>query len=600
MERFLRPLPLLLVIYFTVNVGVIALWSVQGLYGLTGDEPHYLMISDALWTYREFDVTQAYQNEFATKDVYPLGLAPAGSAVDVPYAHVAVTSLGVFSFHSPLVGWILAIPFGLFGILGAKIAMVAVGALVVVYLWKFAQRFLSGVSTRLQFISVAVLVFAYPLVLGSTQIYPDILAGGLVLVGLYWLFTARDSRRAWQVITYSLAVSLLPWLGYKFAPAAGIIFVAVLVMTSRRIAAFVPFAVSMVLLAWFQIATSGSVFGVITEDKVQWNSDLLIRLVGLVLDQNQGFLLYQPLLWLGLAFIPVMVRRYTIFGVSWILVFFALAIPVAGHPVWYGGGSFNGRFGWPLALLMSIPTLIGLKWLIERSARVFFVIAALSAIFTGYLLLLHGIIGGSTPGSEVRFDLYNKGNDIWLESYSALFFPLQNFFPAWYNSSWAWSFPVNWVWLAVVAVVLVSTWLTRTVLIAAISVLGAFLIAAGLLSDQGSQPVVTDVAATSNTLSGPGILVQGPERDLRWGSYTWGVDYASELPAPAIAGAWELFNRLDGSLVASGPLIGTDGVNATDSVTVDLRSFEPMRYRFSVTWFGEGELEISRVIITQN
>ena len=86
---------------FLVNLVALIVWNARGLYGLSGDEPHYLVISDSLWSFRSFDVSAAYLKEALIPQFYSLGLAPSGVSLgsDWSWGHVVESSNGVFSWH---------------------------------------------------------------------------------------------------------------------------------------------------------------------------------------------------------------------------------------------------------------------------------------------------------------------------------------------------------------------------------------------------------------------------------------------------------------------------------------------------------------------
>ena len=76
---------------------------------------------------------------------------------------------------------ILAMPYLLGGVLGARVALLLVGAFVVFLLVRIAESF--HLTKRQVFLSVLPMVICLPLVPASTQIYPDLPAGALVQIG---------------------------------------------------------------------------------------------------------------------------------------------------------------------------------------------------------------------------------------------------------------------------------------------------------------------------------------------------------------------------------------------------------------------------------
>ena len=589
---------------FLVNLVALVVWNARGLYGLSGDEPHYLVISDSLWSFRSFDVSAAYLKEALIPQFYSLGLAPSGVSLgsDWSWGHVVESSNGVFSWHGVLVGWFLAVPLGLFGIIGAKIAMIALGAgfAWVVYL-------LSGqiiTSVRLRLAVSLVLVLTYPLLLASNQIFPDLPAGGLALLGMYWLIRevnarSADSIKPRPIVTFVVAflVALLPWVGIKYAPIAAVILIALLIVSRSKVSVVVATAISALLLMAFQWYAYDSPFGAFAEGVVEYGPEFWLRLSGLVLDQNQGFLFYSPLLWLGLFGIVPLFRFSRLVGVVWLLSVVLFLIPSAAHPGSYGGGSFVGRYGWGAALLFFVPTMFVLAGLSRR-----WLIGALGAslVFSAWIFVTQVFIGGSFPGGPVALDLYTKATDTWLESYSIFFFPLQKLFPAFYDPAWAWTYWVNWVWAAVlIGVIAISFAAVRTrVLLVVAGIVVAAVVVASVVSTPGSERVVVEQNISAQT---SGVVAGGPTWNMREGDYTWSVDYRwVGDESVEVVGMWELLETAGGTPVAAGELPATTGELSSISQVIPFRSFQPRGFTLRVSWYGEGAFEVVSTSVSRS
>jgi hypothetical protein len=84
-------------------------WQRQGLSPQTGDEPHYLVMADAIKVDHSLDVRKAYARDAITKRAY--------GPVDWEN-HTRTTSRGVFSLHSPGLSMYIAIPYEKYGVVG--------------------------------------------------------------------------------------------------------------------------------------------------------------------------------------------------------------------------------------------------------------------------------------------------------------------------------------------------------------------------------------------------------------------------------------------------------------------------------------------------
>ena len=590
---------IVVVVSFVVNIAALVIWNARGLYGLSGDEPHYLVISDSLWNFRSFDVSAAYLKEALIPQFYSLGLAPSGVSLgsDWSWGHVVESSNGVFSWHGVLVGWFLAVPLGLFGIIGAKIAMIALGAAFAWVVYLLSGQIFTSVRVRLA-VSL-VLVLTYPLLLASNQIFPDLPAGGLALLGVYWLIREVKGAQARPVVTFVVAflVALLPWVGIKYAPIAAVILIALLIVSRSKVSVVLAGALSAVLLMAFQWYAYDSPFGAFAQGVVEYGPEFWLRLSGLVLDQNQGFLFYSPLLWLGLLGIVPLFRFSRLVGVVWLVSVLLFLIPSAAHPGSYGGGSFVGRYGWGAALLFFVPTMFVLAALSRR-----WLIAVLggSLLFSAWIFVTQVFIGGSYPGGPVALDLYTKATDTWLESYSIFFFPLQKLFPAFYDPAWAWTYWVNWVWAAALVGVLVISFLAlrARVLVIGAGVCAVAIVLAGVVSTTGSQRVVVEQDISAEVA---GVVAGGPTWNMREGDYTWSVDYRWVGDASVrVVGKWELLETAGGTTVAAGELPATTGDVSSVSQVIPYRNFQPRGFTLRVSWYGEGSFEVVSTSVSRS
>lgn len=173
--------------------------------------------------------------------------------------------------------------------------------------------------------------------------------------------------------------------------------------------------------------------------------------MGLLIDQNQGFLFQNFIAFVGLAFIRKFYAHYKSTTLLLGLVFFSLLIPNALHPSWYGGWSFSGRFEWSAATVFMLITIFGLGQLIHSHKRIYQTIISISFLWQTYIFYRYAFQG---PG------LYNKGASTVFEHYSIFYGKIHSWLPALYNSDWAYSYTPNYVWSAIVALMIISAFLT--------------------------------------------------------------------------------------------------------------------------------------------
>ncbi|HET8705685.1 MAG TPA: hypothetical protein VFM46_05210, partial [Pseudomonadales bacterium] len=66
-----RYLIFLLFIYLIFSLNTLDKWRSHDKFGVTGDEPHYLVMTSGLVKYLSFEQTRPYRDEFHSKAIYP-------------------------------------------------------------------------------------------------------------------------------------------------------------------------------------------------------------------------------------------------------------------------------------------------------------------------------------------------------------------------------------------------------------------------------------------------------------------------------------------------------------------------------------------------
>jgi hypothetical protein len=437
-------------------------WQARGFYSIVGDEPHYLIIADGLARDHTLEQTQAYRREFLERHIAPWGLGPEHDSVPSPAnpnSHVAAGPHGLYNVHNIGLPLLLLVPFSIFGVSGAKLFMVLVSVLAVVVAWRIAGRLFDDGRSRWQ--AACATCVGAPLIAAASQLYPDVPAGIACLAGLHLLDRARggDSRsKAW--IACAAALAFLPWLHIRFAAPCLILAAALALRWSRdpatrarAIALAVALAMSFALLAAYNLYAFGHTTGPYQAGALELSRTSLMVLAGLFLDQNQGFLMQNPLMLVGLAGIVPLFARDRLLGAAWLLVFLSLIVPNGLHPNWYGGRSFSGRFGWAAEIVFILPTLVALALVAHRSRRAFGALVALGFIAQAYFF--YKLIAP-------KIDLYNHLPGTPLDAYSIFYFPVRGLMPALYDAGWAFTYWPNALWLAVaVGLVLAGLGLRR-------------------------------------------------------------------------------------------------------------------------------------------
>lgn len=350
-------------------VVAVLLWSGSG-YEVTGDEPHYLRITESLVADGDFLVANN------------LRIRLEGALLsDELTGHVLDNGNSV---HSVGLALILVPAYWAAGALGAKIWLVLLAGLWPVVLYR-AMRTV-GLSRAWARCLALVLSLGLPFVTASNQLYPDLLAGMIIVYVISNLFRAVQptavSNRGDEWQWNGFLIAWLPWLHIRFAAAAIALAIATGVVAARHRSAIpgrrwllrlatASLVVSWALLVYYGYSCSGSILGPkgFVESLSNRFEKLAAIFLGLHLDQRQGLFLQQPLMLLGLVGLSRFVSTNWRLAFLTVVVYMSILVPNAMHPNAFGGYSFVGRYWWAAAALWVLPLSCAANLLLIRYGR---------------------------------------------------------------------------------------------------------------------------------------------------------------------------------------------------------------------------------------
>ena len=182
--------------------------------GATGDEPHYLITAESI----AFDLDVDLRNDYASAErvlrmvnVFPLN----------PDAFVYKESGELRPFRSVGLPAVLAPGVALGGLTGARIVMILIAALLADQLYRLLRDLRLRWPYRV--LAWAAAVFCLPVVVFTSQIYPELVGALLVVVALRVMIVGA-SRAAALALGSTAAVALV-WLHVRYTPlSAGLLF----------------------------------------------------------------------------------------------------------------------------------------------------------------------------------------------------------------------------------------------------------------------------------------------------------------------------------------------------------------------------------------
>lgn len=609
-----------LIIYAIFSFITLLSWQLRSINTITGDEPHYLVISSGIVKQGTLEQTVPYKEEFKDREIYKHGLAAKDAQPSAENTHAILGPNGLYNVHNIGLPILLALPFFFGGVAGAKIMMLIFGSFIVVLAWRFSSFFSENKVHRL--CAVIAATISIPLIPASNQIYPDILAGLISLTGLYWFFTIQNRRTSGLEALLIGMIAFLPWLQIKFAATCIILLISISLKIyfqsnnyRKIILILLITASSFIALAAYNYYAFGKISGPYLSSALEISKTSLMVLIGLHIDQNQGFILQNPINLIGILAVGWMYKINPKFAIVWALVFLSLIVPNAMHPAWYGGWSFSGRFQWAAAIVFIAPTLLGLLIIAKNKENIFKTIVVSAAILQIYFFFQYTIYG---------VNLYNKGTSVFFDSYSIFYYPVHGLLPMLYDSSFAYEYLPNYFWITLVLCLLffgfsntenlTQKFMAKKNLILIISVFFHLIIAAyspniKIKNEhifQASQlPSQTGSAADSNRLAKsvldkPGFVNYGPYFPLRKGNYEVLFSYKSTALPSEVVGWIDVYDATSRSQLIKIPINGTNGTTIKNNINFQPKHWSANSYEFRTYWNGLSDIEIHNIYLKSN
>lgn len=369
----------------------------QRLNPLTGDEPFYVMTAISL--VRDQDLDEA--NNYARRDYkefYPPDPLPAafrgwpGFPRTLP-PHPATSTLpGLHTKHGIGLSVLIALPYQLFGRIGADLVIMVCAALLTGQMFLLARE--SAAPIVLAQLVALGLAIAMPIGPYATLIFPEIPAGLLLVYAVRRLAAPTNTPSRWLMT--GVAISFLPWLHQRFAPTAVVLtlFVVGRVLRGRHERSM--------LLALPPLALGGAsllvynqwLYGIPlqrTEDHAGFNhiAGTVNGAMGLLLDAQWGLLIVAPLMALAIAAVPWWYRasrRAMLIACVSVLPYLVV---VSAYKVWWGEWGPAARYLVPIVPFAAGP--LG-AWLARATPRG----RAIAAVFWAAGMLL-AVVGYRDP-----------------------------------------------------------------------------------------------------------------------------------------------------------------------------------------------------------
>jgi hypothetical protein len=336
------------------------------------------------------------------------------------------------------------------GVFGTKIFMVCFSSFVIYLTWNITNIFTQ--DRKIKFFITILCCISANVIPHAGQIFPDLPSGIIALYGLYILINKQYSNSIISEIILISSISYLPWIHIKLIPTCIILAAAISLKkyhaSHNRInciyilSASIISCISLLLFNYYCFDKISG--GDYSFNPIEISKTSFMVLLGLLMDQNQGFLFQNPVYFAGILGIGGLWHYNRPFTVIWLLVFLSLIVPNGMHPAWYGGWCFAGRYQLSAAIVFIIPTIFFLSKLAESKTRLFQYISIIAIGLQTYFFYIYAVN---------RANLYlppPPPRVISIDDYSIYYYPFAEFLPALYNSAWAYTYIQNYIWFCII------------------------------------------------------------------------------------------------------------------------------------------------------
>lgn len=395
-DSLLEKIPIrpLLVLPLALYLGVTLYWQCKGIYKLVGDEAHYLLIAESLIRDGDVQVKNNYSSDTPVQRAAPVKLSDP--------VHSGPHLFNEYSRHNPGLPLLLAIPYFIAGIAGAKIFMVLLAGFWPLLIYRTLFRITE--SKHWSALVACTVGLGLPFLAAANQIFPDLLGGMIIFYLAEKIFRIADTKvdaSASRVgdLWIGILIAFLPWLHLRLVAPAFLLllgYIYVLTDRSRRqhgrpilrqwLVPAIVLGGSLILMAVYNLIAFSNPLGPYGSHSWHFHlRDNAMIFLGLHWDQTQGMFMQQPLLLLSLIgivpFVKANWRAAALIG----MLYLSILVPNSLHPAWYGGFSIVGRFWWAAVGLLIFPMAYTVRFLLKRRKLVLLLLCAVSIILQGWL-----------------------------------------------------------------------------------------------------------------------------------------------------------------------------------------------------------------------
>jgi hypothetical protein len=353
---------------FTLSLALYLFFGIRSAaaVGPDADEPHYLVITQSLL--RDHDL--AIENNHARGDYHEY----FNGELHPDFLRRGLNEV-IYSIHAPGLPALLVPAYAVAGYRGAVAMICLFAALTALAVFDLAAL-LAG--PRVAWIAWAAVCLTVPFVPHGWLIFPE-MPGALLMAwaALWWYapLPARDRSWLWR----GAALAMLPWLHTKFVILLAAMLAALVLRVWRRPKAVAALLVPAVVSVALWIGSFYALYGAF-DPQIPYgdfprfyvlSANIPRGLLGLLVDQKFGLLIYSPVYALALLGCWMMFRQRErrLFALMLLATIGAFVASSARMYMWWGGSSAPARFLVPILPLLAPMIGVALQGLPSTAAR---------------------------------------------------------------------------------------------------------------------------------------------------------------------------------------------------------------------------------------
>lgn len=347
----------------------------------TGDEPHYLIISQSIIVDRDLDLKNNYDNRDYKKWGYP------AETLD---RHISSNSRAPYEYSIHSIGWpIIIAPLMIFNhLIILKFFTAIIALLIIINLYLLLKKFMA--DERQALMICLILALSPPLLIYSTQLGNELFAAFLVL---YAFRKIIEKTNSWpnELLTI-LAIAYLPWLHIKYLLLSFVLLVFWLLKNWSQKTRYlgIIYFVSLALITvcfwlWYGSMSPNAQYPLGTNYQL---SGFLQGGLALILDRSYGLLPFAPIYFFSVAGLYFLFWENKKIFWTLLTVFLALFLVNSAGAI-YIGWVPEGRFFVPVIALLGLPLALSYKNLKFLALKILFWLVSAWGILSGIYLIRH-------------------------------------------------------------------------------------------------------------------------------------------------------------------------------------------------------------------